>query len=191
MKALPILAFGVAALFANLVGRGNAATSATTTIDQAAVPTETAPAHADDCQGGAEERVSVKLEPDELLRGRAGERLGIGVHVHAHFEDPASLVGAVEIIDDRGRRLGATQNLDVRRVAAKQATSYRVETPDGLRDGYYRVQVSVLARAGDAEVVEELSTHQLYFHVAQGAITPVTHDEWMTKSQAGLAFQVR
>jgi hypothetical protein len=178
----------VAALFGSLATRGNAAapttTTTTTTIGQA-------PAHADDCQGGAEDRVTVKLEPDTIVRGRGGERLGIGVHVHPHFESDAAIVGAVEVIDDRGQRIGATQSLEVRRLAAKAPTSYRVETPEGLRDGYYRVQVSLLARSGAAEVTEALSTHQLYFNVAQGSLTPVSHEEWMTKSQAGLAFQVR
>jgi hypothetical protein len=196
MKALPILVFGMAALVANLLGRGDAATVTADhdhTVAQAPTEAETeaSVAHPDDCQGGAEEEVSVKLEVDELVRGRAGERLGLGIHVHAHFEDPAELVGAVEIIDDRGGRIGALQSLEARRVAPKGTTSYRVATPDGLRDGYYRAQASVLVRVGGVERREEMSTRQLYFHVAQGTVTPVTHEEWMTKSQAGLAFQVR
>lgn len=193
MKALPILAFGVAALLANLVTRGNAEPSTSVTSNPAAIATSVAVAadeHPDDCKGGEDDLVTVALEPDEIVAGRGGERLGIGVHVHPHFDGAAALVGAAEIIDDRGRRIGAAQALDRRTLPARSAASYRVATPDALRDGYYRVQVSVLARS-DADRSEDYSTHQLYIHVAGGAVTPISVDEWLTRSQAGLVFTSR
>ncbi len=178
MKLLTIIAFGASATIANLAGRG-----------YVGPPPDTAGAadvsHAsDDCRGGEEDAVTVKLEP-----GRSdGGRMAIEVHVHQHFDDAANVVGAVEIIDDRGRRIGTTGELALRPVPARSATSYRIATPQALANGYYRVQVSLLARVDRVAGDEDFSTQQLYFHVADGSITPVTSDEWLTRSQSGLAF---
>ncbi|HSK00510.1 MAG TPA: hypothetical protein VK932_04685, partial [Kofleriaceae bacterium] len=111
--------------------------------------------------------------------------------VHHHFGEPAALVGAVEVIDDRGRRIGPPRDLAARSLPARARTAYRLETPDRLADGYYRMQVSVLARAGGvagAADADDFSTHQLYFHVAGGAVTPITSHEWLTQSASGLTF---
>jgi len=189
MKALPVIAFGVSAIIANLVGRGSADPPPTPTSTPTAAVA--AASHADDCRGGEEDAVTVRLDPDEIIEGRGGERMALGIHVHHHFGDPASIVGAIEVIDDRGRRIGTTRELDVRAVPARASTAYRIETPEALANGYYRVQVSVLARAGKVAVTDDFSTHQLYFHVADGSVTPVTSDEWLTRSQAGLVFTSR
>lgn len=187
MKALSILTFGASALLATLIGRGSAHPPPTSSSIAPAVAT----AHGDDCRGGEEDAVTVRLDPDAIVHGPRGERIALGVHVHHHFADPAAVVGAVEVIDDRGQRVGARRDLPARALAARAATAYEVETPDQLADGYYRVQVSVLARARGAAVVEDFSTHQLYFHVAGGTVTPVTSNEWLTRSQAGLVFTAR
>jgi len=138
-----------------------------------------------DCAGAEEDRVTVELAPEAITAQRGGDRMAVAIDVHHHFDDPAKVVGAAEVIDDRGRRIGPARELAVRSLAARARTAYQIETPGGLADGYYRVQVSVLARAGGAE---DFSTHQLYFHVAGGSLTPVTSHEWLTRSASGLAL---
>ncbi len=141
-----------------------------------------------DCAGGAEDLVTVELAPAAIAAGRGGDRMAIAVDVHHHFGEPAALVGAAEVIDDRGRRIGPARDLAARTLPARSHTGYRIETPDRLADGYYRVQVSVLARAGGAGGAEDFSTHQLYFHVAGGSLTPITSHDWLTQSASGQAF---
>jgi hypothetical protein len=177
MKLL-IIAFGVSATIANLAGRGYVGPPPDTAAATAA------PHAGDDCRGGEEDAVTVKLEPGRI----DGGRMAIDVHVHQHFEDAANVVGAVEVIDDRGRRIGTIGELAPRPVPARSATAYSIETPGALADGYYRVQVSLLARVNRAAGDEDFSTHQLYFHIAGGSVTPVTSEEWLTRSQSGLAF---
>ncbi len=137
-----------------------------------------------DCAGAQEDLVTVELTPESIDR----DRMALAIDVHHHFGEPAAIVGAVEVIDDRGRRIGPARDLAARALPARARTAYRLETPDRLADGYYRVQASVLARAGGRGGADDFSTHQLYFHVAGGALTPITSHDWLTRSASGLAF---
>jgi hypothetical protein len=141
-----------------------------------------------DCAGAEDDHVTVELAPEAISGGRGGERMAIAIDVHHHFDDPAAIAGAIEVIDDRGRRIGQARELAARSLPARARTAYRFETPAQLADGYYRAQVSVLARAGGAGGAEDFSTHQLYFHVAGGALVPITSHDWLTQSASGLAF---
>jgi hypothetical protein len=176
--AVPLAAFGASAAVANRGGPVAAAPPA------ASAP-ETSP---HDCAGGEEDLVTVELAPASIAVGRGGDRMAVEIDVHHHFDAPAAVVGAAEVIDDRGRRVGKAGELGVRALPARSRTGYRIETPDRLADGYYRVQVSVLARAEQAGGADDFSTHQLYFHVDGGALTPITSNEWLTRSASGLAF---
>jgi hypothetical protein len=191
MKALPVIAFAASAIVARFVEPGGGDSPhpisfAGPATAAAAAPLPASPASADDCHGGEDDPISVALEPQAI----DGARATIGIHVHQHLDTATDVVGAVELIDDRGRRIGLTTDLALRRVAPRTATTYRFDTPDRLPDGYYRVQLTVLARAERALAdADDFSTHQLYFHVARGITTPVTSDEWLTRSEAGLAFK--
>jgi hypothetical protein len=144
-------------------------------------PAAAAPASPNDCAGAEEDLVTVELAPQAI----DGDRMTLALDAHHHFGERAAIVGAVEVIDDRGRRIGPPQDLAVRALPARARTSYRIDTAAKLADGYYRVQASVLARAGAAE---DFSTHQLYFHVAGGELTPITSHDWLTQSASGLVF---
>lgn len=191
------LSFGAAAVAGNRLGPSAAAPAAppaaAAVSAASSIASPAAPAGAHDCAGAAEDLVTVELVPEAISSARGGgERMGVGIDVHHHFGSTAALAGAVEVIDDRGRRIGPASDLAVRSVAARAKTAYRFETPDRLADGYYRLQATVLARgaAGAAGAAgEDFSTHQLYFHVAGGELTPITSHEWLTRSQSGLAFR--
>jgi hypothetical protein len=171
-------AFGASSAVARHGGPQSAATPAA-----AAAPS--APAGSPhDCAGAQEDPVTVALVPEAI----DDDRMTVAIDVHHHFGEPAALVGAVEVIDDRGRRIGPPRDLAARSLQARARTAYRIETPDRLADGYYRVQVSVLARPDGADGADDFSTHQLYFHIAGGAVTPITSHEWLTQSASGLAF---
>ena len=146
-----------------------------------ATPAVIAPASPDDCAGAEQDRVTVRLAPETI----DGDRMTVALDVHHHFGERAAIVGAIEVIDDRGHRFGPPQDLAVRALQARARTAYRIDTPAKLADGYYRVQARLLARAGAAE---DFSTHQLYFHVADGELTPITSHDWLTQSASGLAF---
>jgi hypothetical protein len=179
VAAVPVVAFGASALIASR--------SAPIRADPPAVAVAVAaPASSPhDCAGAQEDLVTATLAPEAIAGHRGGERMALAVDVHHHFPEPAAIVGAVEVIDDRGRRIGPRSELGARSLPARSQTAYRFETPDRLAGGYYRVQVSLLARAGGAE---DFSTHQLYFHVAGGSLTPITSHDWLTRSASGLAF---
>lgn len=183
MKTLTLFVFVVSAIIANRIGQSSA--------DPPASPAAASPAAASphDCSGSQEDLVGVELAPAAIARGGGGgERMSIAIDVHHHFDDPAAIAGAVEVIDDRGRRIGPAGSLAVRSLPARGRTAYQIETPDRLANGYYRAQVSVLARAGGTGGVEDFSTHQLYFHVAGGSIAPITSHDWLTRSASGQAF---
>jgi hypothetical protein len=174
-------AFGASSAVARHGGPQRPATPAT--LAAAAAATPSAPAGSPhDCAGAQEDPVTVELVPEAI----DDDRMTVAIDVHHHFGEPAALVGAAEVIDDRGRRIGPPRDLAARALPARARTAYRLDTPGRLADGYYRVQVSVLARADSAD---DFSTHQLYFHVAGGALTPITSHDWLTQSASGLAFR--
>lgn len=177
-------AFGASSAVARHGGPQSPATPATPAAAAPATPSSAA-SSLHDCAGAEEDRVTVELAPEAV----ADDRMTVAVDVHHHFGEPAALVGAAEVIDDRGRRIGLARDLAARALPARARTGYRIETPDRLADGYYRLQVSVLARAGGPGGTDDFSTHQLYFHVAGGSLTPITSHDWLTRSASGLAFR--
>jgi hypothetical protein len=187
--AIPITAFGASAVVAQRGGPAAAVASAPAAA-AAPAPAAAAPSRAvHDCAGAADDLVTVELTPSAVAAGPGGERLAVAIDVHHHFADPAAIVGAVEVIDDRGRRVGTSGELAVRALPARSKTAYQVDTPDRLADGFYRMQVTVLARPERGGDTDDFSIHQLYFHVTGGALTPVTSHEWLTRSASGLAFK--
>lgn len=186
-SAVPVVAFGVSAIIASRGAPSSAPSSAPPSAPPSAGPPAASASASSphDCAGAEQDRVTARLAPEAIAGHRGGERMTIAIDVHHHFQDPAAVVGAVEVIDDRGRRIGQAGALAARPLPARSQTAYRFETPDRLADGYYRVQVSLLARAG---ADDDFSTHQLYFHVAGGALAPITSHDWLTRSASGLAF---
>ncbi len=169
-----------------VAGRGGLQSPATPTAAPAAAPAAATPAGSlHDCAGAQEDPVTVELAPQAI----DDDRMTVAIDVHHHFGDPAAIIGAVEVIDDRGRRIGPARDLAARALPARARTAYRLDTPGRLADGYYRMQVSVLARPDGAGAADDFSTHQLYFHVAGGSLTPVTSHDWLTRSASGLAFR--
>src|SRR5688572_788168 len=63
-------------------------------------PVAAAPASPNDCAGAEEDLVTVGLAPEAI----DGDRMTLALDVHHHLGESA-VVGAVEVIDDRGRRI--------------------------------------------------------------------------------------
>lgn len=175
MKAIALLAITTSALVGHLSGA--------TSPQPATASTPTPAAHEpSDCAGGEDALVTTKLTPERL----DGGTMSLGLEIHHHFEEGASLIGTVELVDDRGKRLDRSE-LPARQIAIRGGTRFAYATPRKLADGYYRVLVSLLAR-GTASRSEDFSSHETYLHVERGEITPITSNEWLTQSNDSLVF---
>ena len=184
MKVLAIIAIAGSALAGHLTAGGpDASIKPTATAPAASVPT----ADDSDCAGGQAEVVTARITAAAIKQRGSSQALAVAIDVEHQLDDRAAVIGAVEVVDDRGRRIGARRDLPRAALDRGARTTYPFETPAGLGDGYYRILATVLAR-GEQSRTEELAMPQLYVHVAGGVITPVTSEEWLTRSNAGLAF---
>lgn len=139
------------------------------------------------CAGGAEDPIDVSFEITAVDRTDRGERLTVHAAVHNHFDVRARTVMAYELVDDRGNVIVEAKKSPV---AAVESRDQRVEvltTPEHLEHGFYELRATV---AGIEEKTGEdsIAIKSMFFEVGDSGVLPITHDEFLMKSNANLAF---
>lgn len=132
---------------------------------------------------GYEPLVTVGVEPSAVLQGAAGDALELQLSFRSRSERTTAIRYAYELVDDRGSSLHKPVLSQPAAMPARAARAARITTPAGLPDGYFEVRVTAAAADG---VEDTLQIAERYFVVRQGAVTPVSSDEWFQSSNANL-----
>lgn len=139
------------------------------------------------CAGGAEDPIDVSFEIVAAKSTDRGERLLVHAAVHNHFDAAARTIMAHEVVTDRGVVIRERKKS---RIETTDADGHRVEqlqTPDALEPGFYEMRVSA-AGVIDESGEDSLAVKSMFFEVTKHGTLPISHDEFMKRSNAGLAF---
>lgn len=144
-------------------------------------------AHDEICAGGAEDPIDVSFEITAVDRTDRGERLTVHAAVHNHFDASARTVMAYELVDDRGNVIVDAKKS---RVASIESRGQRVEvltTPEELKAGFYELRATA-AGIDEKSGEDSIAIKSMFFEVGESGVLPITHDEFLMKSNANLAF---
>ncbi len=144
--------------------------------------------HTEQCSGAEADAVTARFDIRRAVSDSRGNRVEVDLVVDHQFGETAAVIGALEIVDDRGVRIGGTRALPHQVVSRGHSAVFDFETPADLAPGYYRVVATVLARPGKRRGADDVSTHDLFFKVVDGDVLPISHNDWLAGSDAGQAF---
>lgn len=139
------------------------------------------------CAGGSGSPIDVSFEILAVDQTKTGESLSVHVEVHNHFKASAEALAALEIVDDRGNTIQKPERVDLGRLEAGRGRVFALQTPPDLKPGFYELRVT--AAGLEAETKDNsIAMQSLFFSFGPDGVLPLAHDDFLLKSNAGLAF---
>lgn len=143
--------------------------------------------HQEICEGGSESPIDVSFEIMAVDSSKFGESLSIHAEIHNHFEAAAQALLVHEILDDRGNSIQEPTKVEVGLIEAGNIEVLALRTPPDLKPGFYELRVTAAGLESKTND-DSIAIQSLFFSIGREGILPVTHDDFLVKSNAGLAF---
>ncbi len=137
---------------------------------------------------GADGLFSLEVDPVAVVQSGKGasQALEFEVTMVSHASQRSSHRWVYVLTDDRGQVITAPRKSELFRLDGRDdARSFTLRTA-ALADGYYSLRVTAAGSDGSDDSTVDA---ERFLRVRQGAVTPISFEEWSTKSRANRAIE--
>lgn len=186
--ALPVLAMSLFGLGIGAAAGRSLGTEGTDRSTERRVPITRAQLGPVEGDHGADALFSLDVEPTAVLQAANDPReaMEFEVKLVSHAARASSHRWVYVLTDDLGHVVTPAKKSELFRLAGKDAERSFALRTDRLADGYYSLRVTAAGSDGKEGTTMDA---ERFLKVSRGAASPVSFEEWSTRSRANRAIE--